>query len=401
MQHIPDAREDVYFVLTSFAHVVIAVLFGVLLDPSRFPALLVITFAISSKAFALFVGENERFFTHVRWAALPLAALSLVILAFLPPVEIVLGAIVMLLYLNYPRLIRAREKSPLDVLFHGLRYAILFWLGYAGALTVAALSGILVVFLFGVSGELLVGLRSRENWRTTASLLGRASTVRIVNLLTFLLIFFGSLLFSQEVDFPLMLGGVGVPIPLIVGILIGLFLMRPISLGRSFHAPLSVRRREVVAIALVALIIISTPLLTRVNVEQSLPRSDYTITVGMQTFVTGPNSWDGQWIVFNYQNSKNFYYVLMHTDGTLELARYVNGTKESYLAVAQTGLSPFVYHSYEISVLNGEVTVSVDGKKYLSAQISNPGGEFIISQSTPNANLWVVRVSGPQINATD
>ena len=51
MQHKPDAREDVYFVLTSFAHVIIAVLFGFLLDPVHFPTLAVFTFAISSKAF--------------------------------------------------------------------------------------------------------------------------------------------------------------------------------------------------------------------------------------------------------------------------------------------------------------------------------------------------------------
>jgi hypothetical protein len=399
LQHRPDAGEDVYFVVTSFAHVVLAVLFGVLLDPSRFPALLVVSFALSSKAFALFAGENERFFAHLRWASVPLAVVSLIILLFLPPIEMALGAVILVLYLNYPLLIRAREKSPLDVLFHGLRYSLLFWLGYAGSPTVASAAAVSVVFLFGVSGELLVGLRSQGSWRTTASRLGAASTVRIVNILTFLLVVLGSLIFSQEVNFPLMLGGLAFPIPLLVGVLVAIFIMRPVSFVRRARAPLSVRRREIVAIALVALVLISTPLLTRVDIQQPLPQPNYTISVGMQTIVTGPNAWDGQWIVFNYQNSKNFYFILMHTDGTLELSRYVNGTKEAQIEEVRTGLSPFSYHNYVISVLSGELTVSVDGKQYLSAQISNPGGEFIISQTSPDANLWVVRVTGPRITA--
>ncbi len=116
--------------------------------------------------------------------------------------------------------------------------------------------------------------------------------------------------------------------------------MRPVSLGRSLLAPLSVRRRELVAIALVALVLVSTPALTRVNLEQQAPGPSYTVTVGMQTFVTGPNPWDGQWIIFNYQNPRNFYYVLLHTDGTLELARDVNGTRAKPTSTTSRPASP-------------------------------------------------------------
>jgi len=399
LQHKPDAREDVYFVLTSFAHVIITILFGVLLNPLQFPALLIIAFAVSSKAFALFAGENERFFSHLRWAALPLAVLSLALLLFLPPLDVALGAAIMLLYVNYPRLVRAREKSPLDILFHGLRYALLFWLGYGGIVTLASATALSVVFLFGVSGELLVGLRNQGTWRTTASILGTASTVRIVNILTFVLMVLASLVFSQEVNFPLLVGPVVVPIPLLVGALLVLFIMRPVSLGRSLLAPLSVRRRELVAIVLVALVLVATPALTRVNQEQALPGPTYTVTIGMQTFVTGPNPWDGQWIIFNYQNSRNFYYVLLHTDGTLELARYANGTGEANLYDAKTGLSPFVSHSYQISVAGGVATISIDGRVYLTEQVGGSGGEVLISQSFPHPNLWVVRVTEFQVSA--
>lgn len=399
MQHRPDAREDVYFVLTSLAHVVIAVLFGVLLNPTQFPALLVLSFAVSSKLFALFAGENERFFAHLRWVAWPLAALSLIILSQLPATDIVLGLILMLLYLNYPRLIKARERSPLDILFHGTRYAILFWLGYSGALSVAGAAGATVVFLFGVSGELLVGLRSDGRWRTTASILGTASTVRVVNLLSFLLIVMASLLFSQEVDFPLIVAGVSVPIPLIVGVVLALFIMWPVRRTRSRLAPLSVRRREIVAIALVAMIIVGFPAAFRVDLSRTASQPDYTVTVGMQTIVAGPNPWSVQWIVFNLQNSRNYYYVLLHTDGTLELGREVNGTREAHLDEASTGLSPFAWHLFQITVSDGQVTIYIDGKAYISASIVGAAGTVMISQSFPKTNLWVVRVTEFEVSS--
>ena len=99
-----------------------------------------------------------------------------------------------------------------------------------------------------------------------------------------------------------------------------LFITQPVSIGKSHHAPISVRKREIVAILLCA-VLVSTPRSDEGRPQQTAPQPNYTVTVGMQTIVTGPNSWDGQWIIFNYPNPRNFYYILLHTDGTLELAR--------------------------------------------------------------------------------
>jgi hypothetical protein len=393
LQKQPDAREDVYFVLTSLAHVVATVLFGMLLNLPQFPGLPIVAFAVTSKAFALFAGENERFFAHLRWAAVPLAAASLVILVFLPPVDWALGVFIMVLYWNYPHLLKARENSPLDVVFHGGRYALLFWLGYGGALTAAAVAGATVVFLFGVAGELLVGLRSTGDWKTTASLLGRTSTVRMVNLLSFSLIVLGSFIFSQVVDFPLRVAGVGIPVPLLIGIAIAVFISQPVSLGRSWSAALSVRRREVLVFVFIIVILVGIPGLTRVNISQGTPGPNYVADVSMQLYVTGPHSWDGQWIVFNYQGPGNYYYILLHTNGTLELSRYVNGTPETGLVVAQTGLSPFDSLNYQITVDNGTLAVAIDGRTYISTTIQGQGGEVWVSQSIPRPNYWVVGVT--------
>lgn len=395
MQSQPDAREDVYFVLTSLAHVTVTVAFGMLLNLPRFayPGPLVIAFAVTSKSFALFAGENERFFTHLRWAAVPLAVASVAILAFLPPLFWILGGVVMLLYWNYPRSLRAREKSPFDVLFHGGRYSILFWMGYSGQVDLGAIVGASLVFLFGVAGELLVGLRSTANWKTTASRLGIQRTARLVNVLAFVLIVLGSLVFSTVIDFPLIVGGYGIPVPLLIGVCIALFITRPVSRHKNHVAPLSVRKREVLVLAVVGLIILGIPLGARVNLSQTTPVLNYRVNVVMQTIATGPHPWDVQWIVFDYRNSENYYYILLHTNGYLELSRYVNGTAETDLAYVQTGLSPFASNDYQITVDNATVQVSIDGHQYISLALAETGSEVLVSQSSPKTNYWFLYVS--------
>lgn len=400
MEHKPLPREDIYFVLTSLLHVVVVVLFGILLDISQLSHILpLLAFAVSSKVFALVIGENKRLFAHSRWAALPLAVLSLFTLLFLSAGEMVLGVVVMLLYLSYAQLIRTRERSPLDVLTHGARYAVLFWMGYYGALNLLSATAITMVFLFGVSGELLVGLRSNPQWKTTASRLGTARTVRVVNLLIPALIILGSFLFSQEVDFPLIVAGVAVPVPLLAGIALAVFVTLPVSIGKSLHAPISVRKRELIALLICLAVFAAIPLGTRVDLSQNAPQANYAVNVGMQTFVTGPHSWDGQWIIFNYSDKGDFYYILLHTNGTLELGRRVDGFAEPNLQDTATSYSPFQWHDYEIQVVNGEATISIDGNRVMMAPIQNPGGKVMITQTFPSTNIWVVSVTHFQVSA--
>ena len=391
-------REDVYFVLTSLAHVVATVLFGMLLNLQQFPGLLLIAFAVTSKTFALFAGENERFFIHLRWAAIPLAVVSVIILAFLPPIDWLLGGSILLLYLNYPRLLKAREKSPLDVLFHGGRYGLLFWLGYGSAFAAAAVAGVLVVFISGVAGELLVGLRSEGKWKTSASRLGVTSAVRVVNILVFVLFILGSFIFAEVVNFPLMVGGVGIPVPILAGIVIAVFITRPVRFGKSRFAPLSVRRREIIVIAVVAVLIVGLPLLGRADLSKQAPSENYSASVDMQTLVTGAHPQEGQWIIFNYQNSSSYYYVLLHTDGNLEVSGYVGGVKVPHIAFVQTNLSPFNSHRFGILVENGLATISIDGHQYATVHVAGGGGEVRVTQAFPKITFWVVVVSSFEVS---
>jgi hypothetical protein len=123
------------------------------------------------------------------------------------------------------------------------------------------------------------------------------------------------------------------------------------------------------------------------------------VNVGMRTFVSGPHTWDGQWIIFNYSNKGNFYYILLHTNGTLELGRYVHGSQQPNLQDVGTGYTPFQWHEYEIQVVNGEATISIDGNQVMKVPIQNPGGEALITQTFPSTNIWVVSVTQFQVSA--
>lgn len=400
MEHKPVPREDVYFVLTSLFHVVVVVLFGVLVNIDQLSYILpLVAFAVTSKVFALVSGENQRLFVHSRWAALPLAVLSLAILLFLPAVEMFLGVVVMLLYLCYPNVIRARERSPLDVLFHGTRYALLFWMGYYGGLNALSAIALTMVFLFGVTGELLVGLRNVQGWRTTASRLGKVRTVRVVNILVPVLIVLGSLIFSLEVDFPLRVGSFSIPVPFLAGLAIAAFLTHPVSVDKSHHAPISVRKRGIIALGLCLLVLVGVPLGTRVNVSGSVPGQNYVVNVGMQTIVTGPHTYDGQWIIFNYSDKGDFYYILLHTDGTLELGRFVDGVAEAEVQNVSTSYSPFQWHDYRIEVVNDIATVSIDGNVLMKSPVLDPGGMAMVNQNFPRSNVWVVAVTSFNVSA--
>ena len=94
-------------------------------------------------------------------------------------------------------------------------------------------------------------------------------------------------------------------------------------------------------------IFVAIPLSTRVNLTGTAQGPDYTVKVGMQTIVTGPRTSDGQWITFNYGGPNDYYYLLLHTDGVLELSRDANGTFYKHLDDVQTDPpSPFNWHEY-------------------------------------------------------
>lgn len=380
--------EDIVFISTSFVHVLLTVLLAQLVSGAASLNLPVVAFALASKAFALAVGERERVLTKARRASLPLALLSLLLLLPLPPLDIVLGFAILLLYLTYPALIRARERPPLDILYHGSRYALLFLFGHAGQpFTDLTMMGVLLLFLFGVSGELLAGLgASRPVSRSTASLLGPRPTRLLVATLIFTATLLGGLLFSHLFDLPLQVG-VSLPIPLILSLPLALYISRPVVRGVASPGGV-VRRRELVLSTLMVVAILLVPPLTRVDINLNTPGEDHSVIVVMKTLVAGRWSWDVPWIIFDFRDEGNYYYLLLHKGGLLELSRVSDGRRELFLAAAQTHLSPFDWHEYRIDLAGGQIKVLIDGAEYLRFEGRVPGGLVKVSNTSPRGAFW-------------
>ena len=75
---------------------------------------------------------------------------------------------------------------------------------------------------------------------------------------------------------------------------------------------------------------------------------------------TTPSSWYSAWVNFGYQDYRNFYYFLIHRNGTLELSKLSGGTLVT-LKTATSTLSPFDWHTVRVEVNGNSIQCYVDG----------------------------------------
>lgn len=74
-----------------------------------------------------------------------------------------------------------------------------------------------------------------------------------------------------------------------------------------------------------------------------------------------PNPWECVWIVWNYQGN-HFYYVALKTNGW-EIGKYDRAVKrqQKFLRTGTTTYELGVWHEFEISQKENEITVRIDG----------------------------------------
>jgi len=73
-------------------------------------------------------------------------------------------------------------------------------------------------------------------------------------------------------------------------------------------------------------------------------------------------------IVFGYQNSNNYFYMMFNNDADLTaLFRVVNGVRQQVAIAGQNWVTDNLYHAIEISRSGGEITVLFDGATVLTA----------------------------------
>jgi len=100
--------------------------------------------------------------------------------------------------------------------------------------------------------------------------------------------------------------------------------------------------------------------------------SDRTVTVRAITITAGSNAYNTAWIGGKYVDSSNSIIMILHTDGKVELQFKQNGVQSSY-TTGTTGLSPFVWHTFQMVFSGNTVNAYVDGTLYLTVTNSLVG----------------------------
>jgi hypothetical protein len=352
-------------------------------------------FVVTSKLFAMMFAEDRDASKKTRfYSTIALAAL-IPLLIQLSSFEIIMGFLILVLYALYPI---CNGRAPFDVIHHALRYVLIFILGLGSQAfgNETALLAILAIVLFSAAGELFAGLgKSTDSIKSAASILGIKRSLAAIISLIFIASLIASFVFNNMFEFPIIFDGTSVPFYIIPALALDLFLTKPLmeKLNEThvgaFHL---MRRKEVAAMVFISLLILVVLQIGRIGTEVTVNSRDYSFDVGIRTIIAGPHSWDVPWIVFNYVNEDNYYYVVFHKDGILELSQKIDGQYRQYIASCATQLTPFEWHDFQIVLNETTVTVRLDGEYQITSprQLMAVSSRIIISPSIPNPNgIWI------------
>lgn len=359
--------------ISSIMHVLLAVFAGYLVSAlvSGQPTIdpLVFVFVAVSKLFAVaFKDDRSASKKRRMYSAVGLAMLFPLLLG-LTLFEFVMGVLILALYSLQPFV---DGRAPFDVVHHVLRYIVIFVFGY-GSQAFFNGTGLLTIFAitsFSVAGELLAGLgRSNYGCGSAASLLGIRRSLIIVVSSIFTGSLMAALVFNSLFDFPIQIFGASFPFYIIPALAIDLFITAPlvkVLIGRSVDPFRLIRRKELIVVLVASLSILVVFQAGKVSAPVTVNSRSYSFDVGIRTFIAGPHDWDVPWIVFDYVDENNYYYVVFHKDGVLELSQMVNGETLHYVSFAETDLTPFQWHSFHILVNETTVVVTLDEVHQLS-----------------------------------
>jgi hypothetical protein len=305
-----------------------------------------------------------------------------------------------MLYSLYPLV---DGKAPFDAIHHVLRYVFIFILGYGSQafFNEAGLLAILAIALFSLAGELLVGLRKNcGTSKKAASLLGIKRSLLVIVSSIFIASLMSAFIFNDLFEFPIQINEMSIPFYIVPALAADLFLMMPLMKilnGKCPNPFQLMRRRELIVIFMISLSTLVLYQTGRIGTEVEVNSRNYSFDVGIRTFIAGPNSWDVPWIVFDYVNENNYYYVVFHKDGILELSQKINGQTRYYESSLKTQLTPFQYHNFHILLNETTVVVRLDEDYPVSTTrllVSTPS-RIMISRPT---GFWITCIYSMNIN---
>jgi hypothetical protein len=330
---------------------------------------LVFVFAGTSKLLAVLLTEGrDAPRKRVVYSSVALALLFPLLLG-LTTFEMVTGVLILVLYAVYPLV---DGKAPFDVVHHVLRYVLIFILGYESQafLNETALLAIMATALFSMAGELLAGLRkSNGTGKSTAFMLGIKRSLIVIVSSVFIASIMAAFVFNDLFEFPILVNGTFIPFYVVPAVVIDLFLTMPLVKalkGKRLDPFHLMRRQELMAVLAVVLLMLVVLQTERIGTVATVNSRDYSVDVGMRTFIAGPHDYDVPWILFDYVNKSDYYYVVFHKSGVLELSQVADGQLHAYESSVRTGLTPFEWHNFLISLNETTVVVSLDGKYEVS-----------------------------------
>lgn len=389
---------------SSIVHVLLTALLGCLISIGQAINPLVLVFAVTSKLFAMMFAEDRSVSKKRRIYSTIALAMPIFLLIGLSSFQVIMGVLILILYSLYPIF---DGKTPLDVTHHAVRYVLIFILGY-GSLTVLnekALPALLAIVFFSVAGEILAGLRKGGvSSGSAASFLG----TKISSIVVISSVFIGSIIaafvLNSLFEFPIQVNGTFVPFYIIPALVLDLFVTKPLMRMPSkkqvdaFHL---IRRKEAIVIVVMSLLILVTLQTGRTGTTVAVTSKNFSFDVHIRTIIAGRNSWDVPWVVFDYTNENNYYYVVFHKDGVLELSQKMDGQYLKYASSVKTQLTPFQWHTFHVVLNETTVTVGIDGEYQVATprRLVADTSSVIISPTVPHpTGIWIVCMYSISIN---
>jgi hypothetical protein len=394
--------------MSSIMHVFLTAFFGYLISSrlaiSPFVFVFVSVFVVMSKLFSMMFAEDRDASKKTRiYSTIALASLIPLLIA-LTPFEIVIGVLILMVYSLYPI---CSGKAPFDAIHHALRYILIFILGYGslGFFNATALLAMLAIVLFSFAGELLAGLgKKNDSEKSVASLLGINKSLTATISLIFVASIMAALVFNHLFEFPIQISQTSIPFYIIPALATDLYLAKPLIKARSeehvdaFHLT---RKKEVVVVIVALLLILVMFRTGRISTKVAVTSRNFSFDVHIRTIIAGANSWDVPWIVFDYTNEDNYYYIVLHTDGVVELSQKIDGQYLRYVSSVKTQLTPFQWNTFHVVLNETTITVELDGEYQATTQrrLEADTSSVIISPTIPNAaGIWIMCMYSISLN---
>lgn len=390
--------------MSSIVHVFWTVLFGYLISSRLAISPFIFVFVVMSKLFSMMFAEDGDASKKTRlYSTIALGSL-IPLLIVLTPFEIVMGVLILIVYSIYPI---CSGKAPFDAMHHATRYILIFILGYGSLrlFNATALLAMLAIVLFSLAGELLAGLgKKNDSGKSVASFLGIKKSLTAIIFLIFVASLMASFVLNYLFEFPIQINRIFIPFYIIPALATDLYLAKPLIKARSekhvdaFHL---IRKKEVIVVVVMLLLILVTFQTGRISTKMAVTSRNFSFDVHIRTIIAGMYSWDVPWIVFDYTNEDNYYYVVFHTDGVLELSQKIDGQYLRYVSSVKTQLTPFQWNTFHVVLNETTVTVRLDGEYQVttSRRLEADTSSVIISPTMPKpSGIWIACIYSININ---